>query len=450
MTGRIYDKSELEGLKQSLIKTINTINTNNIKHGIELNVNDSDKICMFTDVHSDIETLQNGWRKVIDMKSDYVIFLGDYVDKGPESLACVKFILDKFNNDSSHVIVLIGNHEESFCSRFCKDLIESIKLTSGFNNLIELYDYVMQLLPCGCYIRFKPSNKTIFCAHGAYPFMYKKRYIKVEDEFEQAWKELGLNIQNVKDVDELVYEDNTTYNLSPTDYINKIYDTMKNISSIVVKSPKVIHVYKDVVKALNDLMSTNNETKEKAKTALLGDLNKELQIFIIKWNEYKTYLGKYEHAKQDIINLKTYITWGDMFVVDNIYEKYGPLKSEDDLLNIREQNKTDFLHIRDRMDAEQVGLAYPVRQLEQWINKSNINAFIRGHQITINLFTVRDLKTNNESTPKGRISLNNDSKLYVCFHSTSLCAKLSPKGLLSDPKMICIHDNTLEGISINT
>src|SRR5262245_18201615 len=40
-----------------------------------------------------------------------LIFVGDYIDRGPESRGVVEFLIDAQNRDSDAVICLVGNHE---------------------------------------------------------------------------------------------------------------------------------------------------------------------------------------------------------------------------------------------------------------------------------------------------------------------------------------------------
>lgn len=43
------------------------------------------------------------------------IFLGDYIDRGPDSRGVIQTVLDLQTADPGHVIALAGNHEDLFC-----------------------------------------------------------------------------------------------------------------------------------------------------------------------------------------------------------------------------------------------------------------------------------------------------------------------------------------------
>ena len=46
--------------------------------------------------------------------NDTVVFLGDYIDRGPESKHCIERILDFQNSAKGMVVALLGNHEQWF------------------------------------------------------------------------------------------------------------------------------------------------------------------------------------------------------------------------------------------------------------------------------------------------------------------------------------------------
>ena len=59
---------------------------------------------------------------------DYrIVFLGDYIDRGPDSAGCVEFLINLMNNDQ-RVICLKGNHED----KLLRFLAEPIKLANSF------------------------------------------------------------------------------------------------------------------------------------------------------------------------------------------------------------------------------------------------------------------------------------------------------------------------------
>jgi protein phosphatase len=68
------------------------------------------------DLHGDVESLEklkstiNIWKHLED-KSNKVVFLGDYVDRGPNQLETFEYVLNLFKSCPEQVILLRGNHE---------------------------------------------------------------------------------------------------------------------------------------------------------------------------------------------------------------------------------------------------------------------------------------------------------------------------------------------------
>jgi serine/threonine protein phosphatase 1 len=42
---------------------------------------------------------------------DLLVFLGDYIDRGPQSLECLDYVMDLYKQYPERVIPLLGNHE---------------------------------------------------------------------------------------------------------------------------------------------------------------------------------------------------------------------------------------------------------------------------------------------------------------------------------------------------
>ena len=78
---------------------------------------DNMRIYAIGDVHGYLALLESIHRKIrIDLDNNpieqyKIVFLGDYIDRGPDSAGCVQFLLDLVAEDSD-VICLKGNHED--------------------------------------------------------------------------------------------------------------------------------------------------------------------------------------------------------------------------------------------------------------------------------------------------------------------------------------------------
>lgn len=443
---REYTKDEIESFRNSVVNAINTIRTRKIKHAIDLNVDDNVKICVFGDIHGDLETLQRG---VKDVLADYYIFLGDYIDKGAENMHSLQFVLDKFVSDPEHVITLVGNHEKSFAFDILRELVAS---TQGFDSdIIERVEELFELMPICCVITFSSSNRKVFCAHGAYPFMYTCNKYKFVDKYADVWKILGVDAGEPCET-ELKYEDNTTYNLSITEYVNKMYDDVAEAAVAVVESPEDEQLFTMLIKRFNKLLDehVSDSEKETIQKELRTKMLKPVNSFIYRWKLYKNYVTRLENAKQRLIDLITYVTWGDMYVkhVDDAEWKAAEDGDVQGFLDMFARNHTEFIYNHARREVVRKNLKYPEEQLKKWMQNNNINLFIRGHEIPVRLCTVRNLLTGEEDTTPTKIEFDVNSMKYVYLHSTKSYLKCTPT-LWNEPKVVLINDNVVGVIKVN-
>lgn len=437
---RVYTKDEIEAFREIVLKAINTIRTHKIKHAIDLNVNDNVKLCVFGDIHGDLETLQRG---VKDVSADYYIFLGDYIDKGAENMRSLQFVLDKFVSDPEHVITLVGNHEKAFAFNILHELVAS---TQDFDSdIIERVEELFELMSICCVITFSPSNRKVFCAHGAYPFMYTCNKYKFVDKYADVWKILGINMSETCET-ELKYEDNTTYNLSITEYVNKMYDDVAEAAVAVVESPEDEQMFGDLLKQFDKLVQGHVSADECREKWMIGAINS----FIRRWKLYKNYITHLENAKQRLIDLISYVTWGDMYVkhVDDAEWKAAEDGGLQGFLDLWARNGTELVHCHDRREIARKNLSYPEEQLKKWMQNNHVNMFIRGHEIPSRLCTVRDLLTGEEDSMPTKIEFDEHSMKYVCLHSTKSYMHYTPE-FWNEPKVVLINGNAIDVIKVN-
>lgn len=70
------------------------------------------RVLAIGDVHGQYEKLLDLWGKIkYNDNEDFLIFLGDYIDRGKQSLECLKFVKEKVEQNKN-VHALKGNHEE--------------------------------------------------------------------------------------------------------------------------------------------------------------------------------------------------------------------------------------------------------------------------------------------------------------------------------------------------
>ncbi len=64
------------------------------------------------DIHGNLPALDDLLSKIESASPEEVVFLGDYIDRGPDSRACVDRILDFRDQAEFQVTCLMGNHED--------------------------------------------------------------------------------------------------------------------------------------------------------------------------------------------------------------------------------------------------------------------------------------------------------------------------------------------------
>ena len=410
----IIDNETYLGLQETLKQVIKLIKSDNIKHGIELTITPTDKFAVFGDIHGDIDTLTKAYKLAKSKNVKYFIFCGDYIDKGVDSLSCLKFVLDHFVSDYKHFIPLMGNHEMMLAG----DLFIGL---SKQPELIRLLSEVIGLMPIALLINI--NGKKIFCSHGAYPFIYKHKYIHIEDEFDDVWQ-LISPINKPEDLNELIYESNTSFtNLSPVGYINKLYNDLAYQSSLIVENIYDINMYSARIvaklKEIKEAIKTNDQTKiNELITQIKAD--NFFKYFIVKLNDYKSYLAKLKKAQQAVIYIRDYVGWGDMYMADQCIDD---IETKEEYLATVDKCKTQFFKAN-RFEVKRYNLSYSVEQLKQWMKDSNINLFIRGHQLTLNCCEIIDLKTNSSMPNPKIINYTSESMNYITLHTTKSYKKL--------------------------
>ncbi len=79
----------------------------------------SGRILAIGDIHGCIVPLKLLWKMIDPQPSDTIIFVGDYVDRGPDSKGVIDFLIELRDCKQFNLTFLSGNHEEKFfLSRF--------------------------------------------------------------------------------------------------------------------------------------------------------------------------------------------------------------------------------------------------------------------------------------------------------------------------------------------
>src|SRR6056300_118142 len=80
------------------------------------------------DIHGCLNQLKALMEQVVPSLADQVVFLGDYVDRGPASFGVIDYLLE-FGKTFPSTVFLRGNHEQMF-----SDYLEGRDPTAFLNN----------------------------------------------------------------------------------------------------------------------------------------------------------------------------------------------------------------------------------------------------------------------------------------------------------------------------
>jgi protein phosphatase len=103
---------DLSEITSTLLETIKQINKYHNNKGKLVFLPQNTNAVIIGDLHGDLSTLKrilkhSKWKQ----DNSVLIFLGDYIDRGPQQLEVLFTLLDLHNNNPGNVILLRGNHE---------------------------------------------------------------------------------------------------------------------------------------------------------------------------------------------------------------------------------------------------------------------------------------------------------------------------------------------------
>lgn len=120
---------------------------------------DSGKAIFVGDTHGDLEATQKTIRTYLEPDSK-LVFLGDYVDRGPASLENINFLLEQKIEYPDSIYLLMGNHEGHALFTFHPaDFWEGLDA-----ELRQRYSSVLSVLPLAV-----STSNGIIALHGALP-----------------------------------------------------------------------------------------------------------------------------------------------------------------------------------------------------------------------------------------------------------------------------------------
>ena len=96
------------------------------------------KIFAIGDIHGSIDRLQDLMQKIpIDFADDTLLFIGDYIDRGPGSVEVVEYLMD-LKKRVPGIILLKGNHEDML-EKYLDGTDRFTYLLNGGQNTLDSY-----------------------------------------------------------------------------------------------------------------------------------------------------------------------------------------------------------------------------------------------------------------------------------------------------------------------
>ncbi len=120
------------------------------------------KIFAVGDIHGMAGNLEKLLSRIpVDFERDLLVFLGDYIDRGPYSREVIELLLD-ISRKTDNVVFLKGNHEQMLMD-FLNGADPVIYFWNGGRSTIESYGF--EELPGGRYNVFIPEGHINFFSH---------------------------------------------------------------------------------------------------------------------------------------------------------------------------------------------------------------------------------------------------------------------------------------------
>jgi diadenosine tetraphosphatase ApaH/serine/threonine PP2A family protein phosphatase len=122
------------------------------------------RVIIVGDLHGDLETLQKIIQLFFRDKYDQLLFLGDYVDRGPKQVEVVNVLFYYKKLMPNKILLLRGNHEDPVINRQYGFYDEVRLKFSNHRQVFRAYNRIFSKLPLAAI-----TWNRIFCIHGGIP-----------------------------------------------------------------------------------------------------------------------------------------------------------------------------------------------------------------------------------------------------------------------------------------
>lgn len=140
------------------------------------------RLYAIADIHGRLDLLKQLWNELekshfLDLTQDKVVFMGDYVDRGPDSYGVLEFIYQLTQKHPDNVIVLSGNHEWMMIQYYTRGTQDDKELWewNGGLQTIESFRYAgyngcpQHLLKWLAFAPLKHEEPGFFFSHAPAP-----------------------------------------------------------------------------------------------------------------------------------------------------------------------------------------------------------------------------------------------------------------------------------------
>ena len=193
--------------------------------------NNNRRYIVIGDIHGCLNELKQLWNSLKITHNDKVIFLGDLVDKGPDSDGVVTFVREK--KEAGYKITLVeGNHEEKNINRYYKaDRGEYDENNPYISD--ENISFLETAIP---YFKFTSGDKNFTCVHGGFYPAFKNVY---------------------------------NYDLMSNEDIDKFYSGTRNTEKAINLLNKTLNVLKADQNRINKLDKSSRTPEDKESLKIL-------------------------------------------------------------------------------------------------------------------------------------------------------------------------------------
>ncbi len=167
-----------------------------------VHLRDISRAIFIGDIHGDLDTLIELLR-ILDIDNElrrgtYLVFLGDYIDRGPYQLEVIMLLAILKSIWRDRIVMLRGNHEPpEWLPPYPHDFPERLMERFGYRKGFEIYEVmktIFNLLPLVLYI-----PKKVLAVHGGPPISRILRYNDINDIF---------NVENDREaIEEILWSD---------------------------------------------------------------------------------------------------------------------------------------------------------------------------------------------------------------------------------------------------